>query len=164
MYHYYSSKDELFLLCAEKTFADLKGYIEENIEGITGHSVLDRVKHYFMLREYYFQQHPRQKAIFEGALIHPPRHLAEEIQNLRAPLRAMNRTFLAAQAAKMQLRPGLSQEKAVRYLESVEYLFWDLVRNYQSDQESAQLHTILQAGEELLEMALFGILQQGETE
>lgn len=31
LYHYYSGKDELFLLCADRTFRDFKSYIEEEI-------------------------------------------------------------------------------------------------------------------------------------
>ena len=33
MYHYYSNKDELFLLCVEDTMAALRAYLEREEEG-----------------------------------------------------------------------------------------------------------------------------------
>lgn len=36
MYHYYSSKDELFLLCVQITFDTLKNYVEEHTAALNG--------------------------------------------------------------------------------------------------------------------------------
>lgn len=36
MYHYYSSKDQLFLLCVERTFSDLKAYVEQHMAELDG--------------------------------------------------------------------------------------------------------------------------------
>ena len=60
--------------------------------------------------------------IFETAMLRPPKLLAEQIHQLRAPIRSMNREFLRRLVGKMPLRPGLDQEKATRYLESVGYI------------------------------------------
>ena len=79
MYHYYSNKDELFLLCVERTFADLKAHVERDMGELAGQDIVDAIKNFFMIREYYFQLHPRQKVIFEEAMLHPPKHLIEKI-------------------------------------------------------------------------------------
>ena len=36
MYHYFSRKDDLFLLCVDRTFRDLQAYIEETASGQGG--------------------------------------------------------------------------------------------------------------------------------
>ena len=68
MYHYYSNKDELFLLCVQKTFQELKIYVDQQAADLADQSTIDTIKNFFMIREYYFQLHPEQKLIFENAL------------------------------------------------------------------------------------------------
>ena len=110
MYHYYSSKDALFLLCVERTFAELKDYVEQHAELLDGQDTLNDIREYFLIREHFFQQNPREKMIFETAMLRPPKLLAEQIHQLRAPIRSMNREFLRRLVGKMPLRPGLDQE------------------------------------------------------
>ena len=163
MYHYYANKDELFLLCVQRTFADLKAYVERDAGELSGSSVLETIKNYFMIREYFFQLHPRQKVVFETALLRPPKHLEEQIQILHAPIREMNRQFLGRLVAKMPLRPGLDAKQAARYLESVEFLFKNALMYYKGEQAHPDLHTMLESVGELLNMILFGVLQQTDV-
>ena len=164
MYHYYSNKDELFLLCAERTFADLKAYVEGEMEGLGGESALDGIKNFFLIREYFFQDHPRQKVIFEEALLHPPKHLVERIRELRRPIREINRRFIRQLVDKMPLRPDVDPKKAARYLESVEYFFQSAMKNYQAEGAEGDLHTMFEIAGEMLDMVLFGILSQPEPQ
>ncbi len=160
MYHYYSNKDDLFLSCVKRTFTDLKAYIEQEMETAQGKNTLDTVKNYFLTREYFFQFHPKQKVIFENAMIRPPKHLAEQIQQLRAPIREMNRKFLSQFVARMALRPGLDYEKATRYLETMGSSFQNSLAYYQGENTEQDLHSMLEMVEDLLDMILFGVLQQ----
>ena len=160
MYHYYSGKDELFLLCVERTFADLKTYLETHRKETSGENALEAIRNFFLLREYYFEEHPRQKRVFGDAVVRPPKHLVEAIRKLRAPLRELNHRFLEELTARMQLRPGLDAQKAARCLEAVEYFFRDFVSYCQPAGESLTLHTMLESSGELLEMILFGVMRQ----
>ena len=36
MYHYYSNKDELFLLCVERTFQELRAHVERDMAHLSG--------------------------------------------------------------------------------------------------------------------------------
>ena len=164
MYHYYSNKDELFLLCVERTFADLKAYVERDAGELVGQGILEAIKNFFMIREYYFQMHPKQKVIFEDAMLHPPKHLVAQIQELRGPIRAVNRAFIQQLVNKMPLRPEVNPQKAERYLESVEYYFQSILQNYREDRAAEDIHTMFETAEEILDMVLFGILQQSEAE
>lgn len=164
MYHYYSNKDELFLLCVGRTFADLRAYVERDAGKLAGQGILETIKNFFMIREYYFQLNPRQKMIFEDAMLHPPKHLVEQIQELRGPIREVNREFIRQLLKKAPLRSEVDFQKAVRYLESVEYYFQSIMRNYRDDRATEDMHTMFETAEEILEMVLFGILHQSEEE
>ena len=68
----------------------------------------------------------------------------------------MNMEFMENLVSRMPLRPGLSKEKALRYLESIEVLF-----RYYDEKREQNLHSMLKTIGELMDMALFGILRQG---
>ena len=72
MYHYYSNKDELFLRCVEDTFNALKEYVVQHKDRLNSPDIPERIRDYFMLREYFFQLDPKRKQIFETAMLHPP--------------------------------------------------------------------------------------------
>lgn len=105
MYHYYSSKDELFLLCVQDTFERLREYVQEEGANVKGVRVSERIKNYFLLREYFFQAHPERVRIFENAMLRPPEHLLEQIKTLREPLRRLNESFLQSMIRSVPLRP-----------------------------------------------------------
>ena len=107
MYHYYTGKDELFLLCVERTFRELEAYIEGEMESLEKLDVREAVKSFFVLRERFFEQRPLQKGIFESAMLRPPKHLVGQIEALRVPVRRLNRAFIAGLTARMPLRQGL---------------------------------------------------------
>lgn len=160
MYHYYSNKNELFMLCVERTFAGLKAHIEQEMGKLAERSSLDAIKDYFMIRDHYFQLHPEQKAIFEAAMLRPPKHLAEHIRQLHTPIREMNRQFMSRIMSRMPLRPGLDREKATRYLESVDSFFQNTIVYYLGERKGQDLHSMLETAGEMLDMVLFGVLRQ----
>lgn len=160
MYHYFSHKDELFLLCVEKTFAELKDHLEQELPELTGMDFPEAVKAFFMTRESFFQSRPLEKTIFENALLYPPRSLAAKIQGLHAPLRDLNRAFFWRLAPQMPLRPGLEAADAARYLEGVGCFFQAMAAYGREDHEIRDLHTMLEVGGKLMDLVLYGILQQ----
>ena len=162
MYHYYSSKDELFLLCVGRTFAQLKEHVEGEMGRLAGRAPLEAVKAFFLVREQYFQAHPRQKTVFEDAVLHPPKHLLEQIGRLRGPVREMNRRFIRQLVAEMPLRPSVDPKKAVRYLERAECLFQSVAEHEERAGGGEELHAAFETAEEILDMVLFGILRQPE--
>lgn len=162
MYHYYSNKDELFLLCVEDTLAQLRTYIEQHMQELEEENPLEAIRKFFMLRESCFQTRPEQKKIFEDAIFHPSKGLTEEISKLRAPLRQVNRQFLLKVMSRMDLRPELDIEKVSRYLEGLDLFMWPFIAQYQAENEEQNLHTMLTATEEMMDMVLFGIARRKE--
>ena len=160
MYHYYSGKDDLFLLCVERTFAELKACVEQELPRLENCTTPDAIREFFLIREAYFQSHPLQKTIFESAMLRPPKHLTESIHTLRAPIRQLNQRFIEKLVIRMPLRADLQPERVIRYLESVEPYFQNILFSYQGDCPAQDFHTMLKTAGELLDMALFGILRQ----
>ena len=50
MYHYFSSKDELFLLCVKELFQSLQVYIQEESTQIQKENSHAAIRQYFMIR------------------------------------------------------------------------------------------------------------------
>ena len=68
MYHYYSNKDELFLLCVQDVFQNLKAQIEQEIVQLEQQSPLAAIREFFLLRERDFQQEPGARTdLWDGA-------------------------------------------------------------------------------------------------
>ena len=163
MYHYYSNKDDLFLLCVRDLFEALTKQLESEMPALDIQNPFEAVKQFFMIRERFFQQYPQRKNIFENAMLHPPRHLESDIHALRQPIHKLNRQFLSRVTGVMPLRQGLSTETVTRYMESIEYVFPSLLRQFRSEGKITDLHTMLGATEEILGMILFGLIPQPVT-
>ena len=93
LYHYYSGKDDLFLLCVGDTFEKLSEFVAQNEFQLKDHSALDSLTAYYQCREQFFAAHPRRRKVFESAMLHPPAHLESKLRELRAPVWQINRQF-----------------------------------------------------------------------
>lgn len=160
MYHYYSNKDDLFLLCVQDMFQALAAQLEQDMQQLDETKPLEAVKQFFLIRERFFQQHPHWKNIFENAMLRTPKHLEDAVFELRQPIRSLNRRFLGNMASALTLRPGMSRETATRYMESIEYVFPSLLRQFRAGSEITNLHDMLNAVTELIEIILFGFVSQ----
>jgi len=157
MYHYYTNKDELFLLCVKETFRLLREYLEQHANKPDGEDPWSIIRHYFMLRERFIIQRPECRLIYETAVLHPPPHLAEETDRLYEPISNFNQSYLREVVARLPLRPGIQPEKAMRMLKSIGYLMRIAGRQ---GIELPKVESIKKYLDEILDMALFGVLRQ----
>lgn len=162
IYHYYTGKDALFLLCVGDMFRSMAEYVsrvmeEEGEEPESGRSCIRR---FFSLRERYFQERPLEKTVFENAMLHPPKHLREDIRRLRGPVQDINRRFLGRALSKLTLREGVDRQRAYRYLESLEGTLFPIVEGYQGQEKIADVKALFALSEEVLDMLLFGIARE----
>lgn len=164
LYHYFSSKDELFLLCVKEVFQQLEERILHDAAELSELPPMEQIRNYFMIREYFFQLHPGKKRIFENALFRTPQQLTDDIQQLRQPLRNLNREFLGRMIMQFKLRRQIQQPEAMRYIESIEFIFWKLLMQYRPVETDFDLHDFSIYAQRLLDMVLFGILEQPLTE
>lgn len=160
MYHYYSGKDDLFLLCVQTMYERMQQYLEENMAELEKKDALHALKEFWMMRESFFGEHPPFKNIFENALLRTPAHLFEKIEEIRGPIETLNRQFLHRTIGKIQLRENLRQENVSIYLEAMESVFWKLVEQYRREQRVSDVHTLMEAAGELWDMVLLGVVRQ----
>lgn len=160
MYHYYSNKDELFLLCVEDTFTALKASVEEGIQGIKKQDVVETIRSFFMLREYYLDANPERIRIFECAMLRPPEHLREEIRKLWEPLHQLNKSFIHSVISSMPLREGMDDEKVMRYLDSIEPVLRTILVRYAGMEKIQDVHKLFEVSGEVLDMLLSGVMKQ----
>jgi len=164
MYHYYANKDELFLACVQQTFQELQRYVEQQAEKLAGQAPEERIKTFFLLREYYFEEHPEQKNIFENAMLRTPKHLEYEIWGLRLPLQGLNQLFLQQAVADIPLRPSLEKSEVTHYLGHAEYAFRAILGQLRKEGQVTDLHSMLEATSKIWDMVLFGVALQPENE
>lgn len=160
MYHYYSGKDDLFLLCVQNMYQMMQQYLEENMAELEKKDALHALKEFWMLRESFFGDHPPFKNIFENALLRTPPHLFEKIEEIRGPIEALNRQFLHRTIGKIELRENLKKENVSIYLEAMESVFWKLVEQYRREQRISDVHSLMEAAGELWDMVLLGVVRQ----
>lgn len=160
MYHYYSGKDDLFLLCVQNMYQMMQQYLEENMAELEKKDALHALKEFWMLRESFFGEHPPFKNIFENALLRTPPHLFQKIEEIRGPIEALNRQFLHRTIGKIELRENLKKENVSIYLEAMESVFWKLVEQYRREQRISDVHSLMEAAGELWDMVLLGVVRQ----
>lgn len=111
VYHYFETKDALFLACVEECFQRLTEYIRENM--MDQGNVECCLEEYFAIRTGFFQSFPMYQRIFCEAVISPPAHLRAGIQACRQDFDRLNLRILEQLLAPLSLRPGISQEEVI---------------------------------------------------
>lgn len=108
VYHYFETKDILFLACVNECFQRLTEYIRENMpHREDGEGSLED---YFAVRAKFFYSYPVYRRIFCDAVISPPAHLRGEIQKCRQDLDRLNIQILERLLSLYSLRPGISKD------------------------------------------------------
>lgn len=112
LYHYFQTKDEVYLACVTDCFQALTAYLKKKMEEAPAQGV-SLLEHYFQARLFFFRAHPVWQSIFCGAVITPPAHLVQELQHCRAEFDAFNLEVLERLLAPLELRSDCTQEEAV---------------------------------------------------
>lgn len=159
MYHYFSGKDDLFLLCAADLFEKLSAFLDQLQPPDEQPSAFAGLTAYYQCREQFFAANPIYYKVFESAMLHPPTHLEAQLRELRAPVWQRNRQMLQRAARRYPLRDGLCPEQVQRYLESIDYAFQTILEQYDTDGQARSFEDMLRLTSEILDMLLFGVMQ-----
>ena len=112
VYHYFDTKDALFLACVEECFRRLAGFIRERMTPEQEEPEA-RLERYFHARWAFFREYPVYQRIFCEAVMTPPAHLVNEIRRRRQDFDALNTQILERLLSSVPLRPDISKEEAV---------------------------------------------------
>lgn len=111
VYHYFETKDGLFLACVAECFQRLTEYIRTNM--IEQGDMECCLEEYFSIRTRFFRSFPVYQRIFCEAVVSPPSHLRADIQACRQDFDALNLRILEHLLAPISLRPGISKEEVI---------------------------------------------------
>ena len=115
IYHYFKTKDDLYLACVEECFQLLTQYLKNGLS--EGKSAQEQLEAYFAVRMTFFREHPVYQPIFCQAVISPPAHLAAEIQARKQPFDALNAEILKNLLEPVPLCPQITREEVVETLQ-----------------------------------------------
>lgn len=115
LFHYFKSKDEIFLECIKKAVDELVEYINLNYEN-KSNSLKENINKYFDVRGEFFNLNPNYQSLFKSIMINPPKHLVNEINELNGKLKDLNKSILVQLLDSVQLRDGVSKESIIQLI------------------------------------------------
>lgn len=157
VYHYFETKDALFLACVEECFHRLTDYIKANLprEGLAPE---DELKDYFVLRTAFFREEPVYQRIFCDAVMTPPAHLLEEIRARKADFDTINLKILKDILSPLSLRTDISREDAIETFRQ----FQDFIniRTQMGQPESLAFESREESCYKALNILLYGVIER----
>lgn len=160
IYHYFKGKDHLFLSCVEYIFSDLATTLEREVavpgETAADTSLENMIEDYYRCRREYFETQQEKLILFQSVMLSPPPHLQQEVEKLRGPLKDLNRRLFSAAIDNSSLPCKINKELALRYLETVESVFWKMTVEFTGKDGIGDIETEKQHSQ-LLNMLLHGI-------
>lgn len=156
IYHYFETKDDLFLACVEECFQRLTEYIRESMTEQGGAE--RRLEEYFAVRTRFFRTYPVYQRIFCEAAIAPPARLRAAIQRRREDFDALNLQILERLLSSLSLRPSVSREEAVETFRQ----FQDFIniRYQMTDLSAAEFEAREEHCRRALDILLYGVIER----
>lgn len=159
IYHYFPTKDDLYLACVEECFQMLTGHLQShtNMEGQTAE---ERLEQYFRVRLDFFEQNPQYQRIFCDAVIMPPAHLEAFIQEKKAPFDRFNIDSLNRMLEPVSLRSDLSREDVVDTFR--QYQDYINARYQMTGSEKIDIRGHEESCRRALRILLYGVVERKE--
>ena len=159
IYHYFPTKDDLYLACVVECFQMLTGHLQShtNMEGQTAE---ERLEQYFRVRLDFFEQNPQYQRIFCDAVIMPPAHLEASIQEKKAPFDRFNIDSLNRMLEPVSLRSDLSREDVVDTFR--QYQDYINARYQMTGSEKIDIRDHEESCRRALRILLYGVVERKE--
>jgi len=159
VYHYFETKDALFLACVNECFQRLTEYIRDHMPQ-QDHAG-DSLENYFAIRTNFFQSYPVYQRIFREAVISPPAHLCGEIQRCKQDFDNLNVQILERLLMPLSLRPSFSKEEVIEIFRQ----FQDFIniRYQMSITEDQTFYAHEEKCRQTLDILLYGVIERKET-
>ena len=158
VYHYFKSKDDLFITCINQCFDLLTSYIISNLDSSID-DVKSQLENYFSLRLKFFKENPMYQKIFCEAVINPPAHLIDEINKGKGKFDLLNKKIISNILLKLPINDEFSIEDIVEILKN----FQDFInsRYHYSDGKSIDFEKRESECLKTLNVILYGIIDRG---
>ena len=157
VYHYFATKDALYLACMEECFQYLTEYVRANFSAEDGR-IEAQLEKYFSVRMAFFRENPVYQRLYCEAVTTPPAHLISNIRACRQDFDALNVQILEKLLGSIELRSGISMADAIETFRQ----YQDFINvRYQANAANGQS---LEAHEEdcqrMLSILLYGVIER----
>ena len=159
IYHYFPTKDDLYLACVEECFQMLTGHLQSHTN-MVGQTAEERLEQYFRVRLDFFEQNPQYQRIFCDAVIMPPAHLEASIQEKKAPFDRFNIDSLNQMLEPVSLRSDLSREDVVDTFR--QYQDYINARYQMTGSEKIDIRDHEESCRRALRILLYGVVERKE--
>lgn len=156
IYHYFETKDGLFLACVNECFRRLTEYIRDNMPDRD--DAESRLEDYFAVRSRFFYANPVYQRIFGEATLSPHAHLRDEIQKCRQCFDDLNIQILEQLLTYFSLRSGISKDDVIEIFRQ----FQDFISvHYQmSNTENTTFDAYEEKCRKALNILLYGVIER----
>ena len=161
VYHYFESKDELYLACVEECFQCLTAHLSAALPEEDAGAVEDQLGRYFSARMAFFQEHPIYQSIFCEAVISPPAPLAEGVRARRKEFDALTVSTLERLLRRLPLRADITVEDVVDLFRQFQDFINAQNRSPSIPPEERFVHRDAQC-RKLLTVLLYGVTERGK--
>ncbi len=161
IYHYFSSKDELFLACVEECFEQLRFYMEKQFMQQSGTMAAEEcLNRYFAVRMKFFHEYPLYQKIFMEAVLMPPVHLKSAIMQCRKPMEEMNVGILERLLLKIPLRVSLDKTEVIRII--LQFINFINLQYPLKENDVTTIEALEKKNRQILDILLNGIVERKE--
>lgn len=159
IYHYFKTKDDLFLACVEECFVKLTEYLKEHADSALG-TPEKQMENYFSARSGFFRENPVYQRLFCEAVISPPSHLKAEIQRMKQDFDCFNIQSLSRLLEPVPLRSQITREDVIEVFRQ----FQDFVNaRYQFQDFSAEeFEKHEKQRKKAVDILLYGVVERNE--
>lgn len=116
IYHNFKDKDELYLVCLEKSWNKMKTYISDKL-------CTESFLKYMQTRSKFIDEFPNEAYIFFEAILSPPEHLKIKIQEIMQEFEQINEEVYRNTISYVSLRDNVSIEEAIQYFRQMQNMF-----------------------------------------
>ncbi|MGN1249094.1 MAG: TetR/AcrR family transcriptional regulator [Candidatus Spyradocola sp.] len=108
VYHYFETKDVLYLACIAECFDLLTRHLRQQLSDTD--DVQTQLERYFSARLAFFRDHPVYQPLFCETVTAPPEHLRTQILAVRSEFDALNREILENLLSRLPLRATVTHD------------------------------------------------------
>lgn len=160
LYHNFKGKDELYLQCVKICYDRMTAFLKaQHVEIRDAQEILQKI---LLARQTFFDENPELANIFFNAVLQPPRHLLEELSQLRVEFEEYFSGCFLELLNCVTLRDGITTDTALEYFTAI----WEMFNvNFRRRAEAGGgYRTLIEDHEERLsgifDIMLYGLAKQ----
>lgn len=157
VYHYFATKDALYLACIAECFQRLTAYVRENFAAEQG-KIEEQLEKYFIVRMAFFRENPLYQRLYCEAVTTPPAHLSSKIRACRQDFDAFNVQILEQLLSSIALRSGISMADAIETFR--QYQDFINLRHQMNAASGQSLEAHEEDCQRMLRILLYGIIER----